>query len=374
MINLGDPVLGDEEKNALIDVIDSGWLTMGDRVKDFEHAFAKMHGVEDAVAVNSCTSGLHLCLTSLGIGRGDKVLVPSLTFVATVNAVLYAGATPVFVDIESILSPHISIGDAQAKCSSEVKAVIIMHYGGYVADIPAWRKFADNNNLLFIEDAAHAPAIGKVGQLSDASAFSFFTNKNMTTGEGGMVLSRDSSILERVRYQRSHGMTSGTLDRQRGHAYSYDVIMLGYNYRMDELRAAMGMVQLSRLQQWNKQRNELINLYRQSLAAHIPEVIIPFNATHETAAHIMPILLPSDADREKIMGFLRNAGVQSSIHYPPVHLFSYYASRFSGISLPKTEQFCSRELTLPLHPSLNEDNVEAVVKTLNKAILDMQEK
>jgi dTDP-4-amino-4,6-dideoxygalactose transaminase len=368
MINLADPILGDKEKMAFSEVIDSGWLTMGDRVKELEVAFAFLHGVKEAVAVSSCTSGLHLCLSSLGIEPGNEVLVPSLTFVATVNAVLYVGADPVFIDIEDLKSPHISIADAESKCSSKTKAVIIMHYAGYLADVPAWRRFADDNNLILIEDAAHAPGIEKVGHFSDVSVFSFFTNKNMTTAEGGMVIGQKASVLERIRYQRSHGMTTGTLDRQRGHAYSYDVIMLGYNYRMDELRAAMGLVQLGYLPQWNKKRNVLANLYRQNLGDYIPEVIIPFDETHTTAAHLMPILLPPHVNRETIMSQLRDANIQSSIHYPPAHLFSYYANRFPDISLPVTEHFSSRELTLPLHPSLSESDVKSVVKALKKAI------
>lgn len=368
MISLADPILGEEEKNVLCDVINSGWLTMGDRVKAFEQAFAELHGVEYAVAINSCTAGLHLCLSALGIGPGDEVLVPSLTFVATVNAILYVGATPVFVDIEGISSPHISKLDAEAKCSSRVKAIIVMHYAGYIVNLHEWRIFADVHKIKLIEDAAHAPAVGEVGRLSDASVFSFFSNKNMTTAEGGMVIVRDSLSLEHIRHQRSHGMTTGTLDRQRGHAYSYDVTMLGYNYRMDELHAAMGLVQLTRLPEWNKRRRELTNLYRQILNNNIPEVIIPFNRANETAAHLMPILLPEGTNKQSIMEKLRNNCIQTSIHYPPVHKFSFYRDRFSDVKLSKTEEFCDRELTLPLHPSLCEKDLKRVVKSLQKAI------
>ena len=368
MISLCDPVLGDEEKKILCEVIDSGWLTMGDRVAAFEKAFAQLHKVENAVAVNSCTAGLHLCLEALDISSGDEVLAPSLTFVATTNAVLYAGAVPVFVDIEDIDKPHISIAEAEARITRKTKAVIVMHYGGYLVDLLAWRSFADEHGLMLIEDAAHAPGVGEVGRLSDAAAFSFFTNKNMTTAEGGMVLVRDAMALERVRYMRSHGMTTGTLDRQRGHAFSYDVTMLGYNYRMDELRAAMGLEQLASLPHWNRSRGELANLYRQTLAAYIPDVVIPFDQTHETAAHIMPILLPVEVSRRNVMDQLRNSGIQSSIHYPPIHRFSYYRKRFPGVSLPKTEEFCARELTLPLHPGLNENDVQRIVEALKEAI------
>ncbi len=243
-----------------------------------------------------------------------------------------------------------------------------MHYGGYVADLPAWRSFADAHQLRLIEDAAHAAAVTEVGRRAYASAFFFFSNKNMSTAEGGMVLARDDSVLARVRHLRSHGMTTGTLDRDRGHAYSYDVTELGYNYRMDELRAALGLAQLARLEQWNARRRELSNYYRDRLAEELSDIVVPFAPAWETAAHLLPILLPEHADRARIMEELRQARIQSSIHYPPIHRFSYYRERFPSVSLPNTESFCSRELTLPLHPSLSESDVDRVVATL-KTIL-----
>lgn len=369
-ISLSDPVIGEAEKKALCEVIDSQWLTMGDRVAEFEKAFAGLHGMQDAVAVNSCTAGLHLCLAALDIKPGDEVLVPSLTFVATVNAVMYCGAKPIFVDIEDKDNPHLSLAEAAAGCTGKTKAVIIMHYGGYVANLKAWRAFSDRHGLYLIEDAAHAPATGKVGQISDAAAFSFFTNKNMTTSEGGMVLSRKADVLQRMRSMRSHSMTSSTLDRHKGHAFSYDVTMLGYNYRMAELGAAMGLVQLARLLKWNAYRKKLSDFYRRILREQIAEIAIPFSESHETSAHIMPVLLQGHVDRQKVMQHLRGAGIQSSIHYPPVHRFSYYQKRFPDISLPNTEHFCSRELTLPLHPVLIENDVYRVVRVLKEALLD----
>jgi len=368
MIALSEPILGKDEKRALSEVIDSGWLTMGDRVAAFEKAFAQMHGVNDAVAVNSCTAALHLSLLALDIGPGDEVMVPSVTFVATANTVLYVGASPVFLDIQSLDSPHISVSDAESKFTPKTKAVIVMHYGGYLADMAAWQSFCEKKGTRLIEDAAHAPAAGSVGQWSDASAFSFFSNKNMSTAEGGMVIARDSYVLKRIRQLRAHGMSTDTLTRHRGHAYSYDVDMLGYNYRMDELRAAMGLVQLAHLPHWNKKRSELSKYYRESLAAQIPDVGVPFNPVHETAAHLMPILLPAAMDRQRIMDDLRNDGIQSSIHYPPIHYFSYYRNNFPGIQLPKTEQYCARELTLPLHPSLTTEDVIFIVGALRKAV------
>lgn len=366
MIALSEPILGEAEKRALSEVIDSGWLTMGERVRAFEKAFASMHGVEDAVAVNSCTAALHLSLLALDIGPGDEVMVPSLTFVATANAVLYVGASPVFLDIEHLERPHISIEEAKLKTTPRTKAVILMHYGGYVADLAAWRSFCDAKQLLLIEDAAHAPGIGGVGRWSDASAFSFFSNKNMSTAEGGMVISRDPSVLQRVRHLRGHGMSTDTLTRHRGHAYSYDVTMLGYNYRMDELRAAVGLAQLPRLPSWNEKRNYLSNVYRRIMPAEIPGVLIPFDQTQETAAHLMPVLLPTGIDRKRIIDQLRENEIQTSIHYPPIHHFSYYQQKFPGIRLSKTEEFCAREITLPLHPGMTEQDVKTVADSFRR--------
>jgi len=368
MIALGDPVLGEDEKRALCSVIDSNWITMGDRVAAFEQAFAELHEAEAAVAVSSCTAGLHLSLKALGLGPGDEVLVPSLTFVATVNAILYVGATPVFVDIENVDLPHMSLADATTMCTPKTKAVLVMHYGGYIVDLPKWRSFADERQLLLIEDAAHAPGLDGVGKWSDAAVFSFFANKNMTTAEGGMVLARDSSVRDHVRHMRAHGMTTGTLDRHRGHAYTYDVTMLGYNYRMDELRAALGLVQLSQLTKWNSRRRELKDYYRRSLAKLAPEIAIPFTQQHKTAAHLMPILLGKDVDRGTFMQRLRNAGIQCSIHYPPVHLFTYYQEHFPGSSLSQTEQFFNREVTLPLHAALKETDIDSIVSAIQEAI------
>ena len=368
LISLSDPVLGEEEKKALCETIDSGWLTMGERVAEFEHAFAELHRVEDAVAVSSCTAGLHLCLKALGICPGDEVLVPSLTFVATANAVLYVGAKPVFVDIESENLPHLFLADAKSKCTPNTRAVIVMHYGGYLVDLNAWRAFADENEIFLIEDAAHAPAVGDVGRWSDTAAFSFFTNKNMCTAEGGMILARKNKLLKRIRQMRSHGMTSDTLTRHHGHAFSYDVTELGFNYRMDELRAAMGLVRLKRLSRWNSRRRELTGYYRKLLSEKIPEITVPFNSEHKTAAHLMPILLPTEVNRNNVMGLLRQAGIQSSIHYPPVHKFTYYQKYSNKNSLKRTEDFAVRELTLPLHPSLEENRIDKIVDELKRAI------
>lgn len=366
-ISLCDPQIGEGEKQALCRVIDSCWLTMGERVAEFETRFAEMHGRETAVAVNSCTAALHLALAAIGVGPGDEVLVPAMTFIATVNAVLYTGATPVLVDIESETRPHISLEHAQSLITPRTKAVVIMHYGGYLMDLDKWSDFCRQRGLVLVEDSAHALVTGRVGQVADVSAFSFFSNKNMTTAEGGMVMAKDPEVLNRAKCMRSHGMTHSTLERDRGRVFSYDVVELGQNYRMDELRASIGLVQLESIREWNERRLELTGLYREIVAEKMPEVVVPFENGHETSAHILPVILPESSDRAAIMAALRKEGIQSSIHYPPANKLSYHRERwFAGVSLPNTEEFAGRELTLPLHPGLSDSDVVAVLAELKK--------
>ena len=364
MLALSEPILGDAEKKAVLETLDSGWITMGERVKQFEDDFAAMHGHTEAVAVNSCTSGLHIALAALGIGEGDEVLVPSLTFVATINVIKYLGATPIFVDVESITEPHISIEQAEQHISDKTAAVMIMHYGGYLCDVKAWRAFADKHNIALVEDAAHSPACSDVAQQGDITSFSFFSNKNMTTSEGGMLLAKTPELIEKLRNLRSHGMTSVTLDRHKGHAYSYDVINLGYNYRLDEIRAAIGIEQLKKLKEWNAARSNNASYYKQLLSNNDVGLELPFFDVTETVGHLMPVILPTSVKRETVMDTLRAQGIQSSIHYPPAHKFTYYSQLYPNISLPITEEYCARELSLPLHPKLSQDDIQLICNNI----------
>jgi dTDP-4-amino-4,6-dideoxygalactose transaminase len=368
MLLVAAPILGADETAALAEVIDSGWITMGPRVRAFEEAFARTHGVADCVAVSSCTAGLHLILHALGLGPGDEVLVPSLTFVATANSVVYVGAKPVFLDIESVERPHLSLEDAEAKRTERTRAVILMHYAGYLCDRDAWRGFARRYGLLLIEDTAHALAVENVGTYGDAAAFSFYGNKNMTTAEGGMVFAKDPVVLERIRQLRGHGLTTGTFQRLSSGSSYYDVPMLGFNYRMDELRAAIGLSQLGRLQGWNTKRKALTATYRTALRTHCPDAVAPFDAQHASANHIMPVLLPARVDRSDVVAHLRDAEVQTTMHYPPVHTLTYYQRQAPDLRLPETEEFARRELTLPLHPAMTDDDVEHVVRSLSRSL------
>ena len=254
-VPLADVTLGPEETAAVTEVLQSGWLSMGPKTQEFEDRFSPFLGVKHAFAVANGTAALHLACEVLGLGPGDEVLCPALTFVASANAILYTGARPVFVDITGPHDLNLSVADAAAKVSERTRAIMVVHYGGYPADMDAIAALAARHGLKIIEDCAHAPgavyhaAQGPrlAGVLSDVGCFSFFANKNLTTGEGGMVVTDDDELAGKIKTARSHGMTTLTWDRHRGHSFSYDVVARGYNYRLDEMRAALGLVQLHKL-------------------------------------------------------------------------------------------------------------------------------
>lgn len=368
MLNVAEACLGEEEKEALLKVIDSGWITMGDTVRRFEEEFAAVHGASEAVAVASCTAGLHLILHGLGLGPGDEVLVPAMTFVATANCVLYVGARPVFVDIQSLHVPLMSLEDAALKCTAKTRAIILVHYAGFIHDRERWQTFAAERGLLLIEDCAHAAGMKEAGTFGAAAAFSFYGNKNMTTAEGGAVIAHLPGLSDFIRKARGHGLTTGTFQRHGAVMKGYDVPVLGFNYRMDELRAALGIVQLQKLPRWNEKRRDLVLTYRRLMRCTNPDVAVPFSDMQVSSFHIMPVVLPRGASREDVSASMRAAGVQTSIHYPAAHQFTYYARHFPGVSLPVTEDYSARELTLPLHPNLKDSDVAHVTRALADAL------
>jgi dTDP-4-amino-4,6-dideoxygalactose transaminase len=383
-VPLADLDYGPEEERAVIEVLRSKWLTMGEVTQQFEAAFAALTGAAHAIAVSNATQALHLACLALGIGPGDEVIVPSLTFVATANAVLYCGADVRFAEV--IGSNNLSGSDdltvdpasIEACITPRTRAIIPMHYAGYPCRMPQIMALAEKHNLAVIEDAAHAPGAAlngrALGAFGAVGCYSFFSNKNLPTGEGGMLVTDRDDLAEKLRLLRSHGMTSLTYDRHQGHAFSYDVVALGYNDRIDEIRSALGLVQLGKLADNNAQRRALTRAYWDALA-DLP-VGLPFKAADRGASayrgtsayHIFPMLLPEGADRQAFMTGLRDAGVQSSIHYRPVHTFSYYVQRYGKQSLPVTEAAAAREVTLPLYPTMGEAGVEVVVEAVRKLL------
>src|SRR6476469_10574113 len=294
-IPLADVDMGEPEIAAVTEVLRSGWLTMGEKTQAFEAAMAARLGVRHAFAVANGTVALHLPYAALGLGPGDEVILPALTFVATANAATYTGATPVFADICGLHDLNIDPADVARRITPRTRAICVVHYAGYPVDMNPILALAREHGLGVVEDAAHAPGATYQGQslgtLGDVGCFSFFSNKNLAVGEGGMVVTNRDDLAERIRLMRSHGMTTLTWDRHRGHASSYDVVSPGFNYRLDEIRAALGLAQLDRLDGNNARRKTLVDHYRELLAG-VPGVEAPFTQPlGEPSYHIMPVLL-----------------------------------------------------------------------------------
>ena len=372
-ICLSDIDYGPEELDAVAAVLQSKWLSMGDVTREFEARLAEWLGVRHAILVSSGTAALHLANLAVGVGPGDEVVVPSLTFVASVNASVYCGATPVFADIVGPQDLNMSPEDVRKRITPRTRAIVVVHYGGYPVDMCAIGQIAREHDLAVIEDAAHAPGAsldGKMlGTIGDVGCFSFFSNKNLVTGEGGAVVTNRDDLAEEFRLRRSHGMTSLSYDRHKGHAFSYDVTRLGFNYRATEMCAALAMVQLEKLDGNNARRAELTAVYREHLQ-RIEDLMMPFedhrgNSSH----HIMPVLLPRGTNRHQVMSQMRSRGFQTSIHYPPVHQFTAYRDRSDvRAKLPATEEMALREVTLPLHPLMKDVDAVEVASALEECI------
>lgn len=355
------------EKNAVNRVLDRAWLTMGPENVAFENKFSEFCGSQYCLSVNSCTAALHLAVMCCGIVPGDEVIVPSLTFVATANAIRYAGATPVFADVISAGIPLIDPESIVKVITPKTKAIIIVHYAGYPCDMDAILEITNRYNLKLIEDCAHSPGAtwkgNSTGTFGDFGCFSFFSNKNMSMGEGGAITTQSAENFEKCKFLRSHGMTTLTLDRHKGHSYTYDVVAAGYNYRLDEMRAAIGLVQLEKLPQSNARRKDAIRYYRKALCG--TPVEMPF-VDYQNACgvdHIMPVFLPDGVIREQVMAHMKSLGIQTSIHYPCIHQFTDFTG-YSHTPLPVTENLSSRVLTLPLFPGLTSQQIDMVVDAL----------
>src|SRR3954452_13839576 len=368
LVPLADIVVPEEDIAVVADVYRSGWLSMGPRTEELEAALAASAAPRHALPVANCTVGLHLLCAAAGVGPGDEVIVPSLTFVATANAIRYTGATPVFADIAALDRPWLSVEAARAAIGPNTKAIMNMTYGGHPGESAELAELAAEHDLVLLEDTAHGLG-GKLGErhlgtIGRAGAFSFFSNKNLPVGEGGMVVTDDDELAAQVRLLRSHGMTSLTWDRHRGHATGYDVVELGFNYRIDEPRAALATARLARLDAENARRAVHDTRYRRALAAHpelAPTAPPPTGRDDVPAHHLFTLALPAGADRDAVRAELARRGVQTSVHYPPVHRFSVYADS-GAVKLPVTESYGVRTLTLPMFAGLTCPQIDTVVE------------
>lgn len=367
-IPLTDVVIDERDLEAVAECLRSGWLTMGPRTKAFEEAVAQWTGAPHAVAVSSGTAALHLSCAALGLGPGDEVIVPAFTFLATANAPRYRGATPVLCDVVSPQSPSIDPADVERRITPRTRAVMAVHMCGYPADIAALRALCDERGIALIEDAAQAfGADGRrAGTHGALGCLSFFSKKQLALGEGGMVLTADAGHAARVRLLRSHAMTSGTWDRHRGHEDSYDVVDIGFNFRLDEPRAALGLARLPRVEAEIEHRRESVRDYRERLA-RIDGVTPMWDDVDGGSHFAFTVLFESAGARVAAREALAAALIQTT-RYPALHALTEFSPLAPLGSLPHAEAAAERHLALPLSAHTTPEQVERVVDVLRTAL------
>ena len=362
------------EIQAVMECLESGWLTMGPRTGAFEDGLAEFIGTPHAVAVSSGTAALHLACLAAGIGPGDEVIVPAFTFVASAAAPRYVGAEPVLCDV---LSPHefnLDPHDVARRITPRTRAVIAVHFCGYPARIAELRALCDEHGLILIEDCAQA--IGtrvddsgrQAGTVGELGTFSFFSKKQLCVGEGGMVATAHDAFAERARLLRSHAMTSSTWDRHRGHDPAYDIVDIGFNFRLDEPRAALGLARLAHLAASIERRREVVRAYRERLAG-LPGIELCFDeqAVERTSHFAFPVLLADRFTRDRFRAELKASGIQTT-WYPALHTFTEYSRLAPAGGLPMAAEVADRHCALPLSPSMTTDEVELVVDAVRSAL------
>ena len=371
-IPLFDVNFDEREAQATYETIKSKWVSAGKKCEELEKTFCELWQVKHALAVSNCTAALHMACILAGFKPGDEVLCPSLTFAASANCIRYVGAKPVFCDLISFDNMTINPADIEKKISSRTKGIVVVHFAGFPCEMDSIMAIAQKNNLKVIEDACHGPLSEykgkKLGTIGDLGCFSFFSNKNISTGEGGMLITNNDEYAERGRLIRSHGMTTMSFQRASGHATSYDIVDLGYNFRFDDIRASIALEQLKKLPADYNRRAEIRARYLNNLSV-CDKVIIPFrDNTEYVSNYIMPVILKDSTKeyRDSIRSKLAEKGIQTSVHYPAIHLFSVFKDKSN--SLPITEYISDNEITLPMYTKLTDDQVDYICTSLKEAL------
>ncbi len=373
-VPLTDIAVPEQDVQAVLACLESGWLTMGPRTGAFEEALAEFVGTPHAVTVSSGTAALHLACLAAGLGPGDEAIVPAFTFVASAAAVRYTGATPVLCDVSSPREFNLDPADVARRITPRTKAVIAVHFCGYPARMAELRALCDEHGLVLIEDCAQAigatvDADGRhVGTVGELGAFSFFSKKQLCVGEGGMVSSASAEHAERVRLLRSHALTSSTWDRHRGHDPAYDIVDIGFNYRIDEPRAALGLSRLQRLPDSLASRRETVRAYRERLAGIDGlELCFDEEAVERSSHFAFPVLVSDRERRDRFRDELKDAGIQTT-WYPALHSFTDYGAFAPADGLPAATEVAARHCALPLSSSTTTEEVETVVDAVRSAL------
>ena len=368
----GRQSIDDEDVAAVVDVLTSDWLTTGPKVREFEQSIAQYVGAAHAVAVSNGTAALHSMLHALDVGAGDEVIVPTITFAASANCVVYQGGTPVLVDVE----PDTLLIDPQAveaAITRRTRAIIAVDYAGQPCDYLRLHDIANRYGLTLVADACHSlgAAYGEkpVGVLTRATAFSFHPVKLMTTGEGGMVTTDDASLAERMRIFRNHGISTDHHQRSVAGTWCYEMRELGYNYRLSDIQCALGISQLKKLDDWIRRRQDIAARYDRAFESVDEIAPLQLRPGASSAHHLYVVRWQPPAgsiDRAEVFQRLRNAGLAVNVHYQPVHLHPYYRERFGtkrGHG-PNAEAAYERIISLPIFPTMSDADVERVVAAL----------
>lgn len=371
VVPLSSPLIRDEDLREVIEAYRSGWVAMGPRTAELEDDFREYAGAREAVAVSSCTAALHLACLAVGLGPGDSAIVPSLTFAATANAIAHTGASPRFADIRGLAHPWLSVEAVADALEPSTKAIVSVAYGGHLGETEALAELADSRGIALIEDAAHASGSwtgGRhAGTLGLAGALSFSASKNLGIGEGGMLLTGSREVAERARILRFHGVSASLWERHRAAASSYEIVEAGFNYRIDDPRAALVRARLRRLDADNARRAELDAAYREAFAGESGLAPTAPPPEGERASHcLFTVVLDSGIDRDAFRLSLAERGVQTSMHFPPLHLSPAYSG--GRPNLPLTEEYGRRAVTLPMFPHMEERQQELVIDATRKAL------
>ncbi|MEW6209360.1 MAG: UDP-4-amino-4,6-dideoxy-N-acetyl-beta-L-altrosamine transaminase [Acidobacteriota bacterium] len=372
----GRQSIEEEDLRAVVEVLRSDWLTTGPAVSEFERAFADYVGAREAVAVANGTAALHAAVYALGIGPGDEVICPAMTFAASANCVVYQGGEPVFVDVEEE-TLLIDASKAEAKITPRTKAIIAVDYAGQPCDYDALRCVAERHSIAVLSDACHALG-GKyrdrnVGGLGRLSAFSLHPVKHITTGEGGMITTDDEELARRCRVFRNHGITSDHRQREAAGSWFYEMIDLGFNYRLTDFQCALGLSQLRRLDRWIERRQQIARRYDRAFAGM--EAVSPLRVRRDVshAYHLYVIRVNPEflsADRSRIFAALRAEGIGVNVHYVPVHLHPFYRERFATASgmCPAAEAAYERIISLPIFPAMTDADADDVIAAVCKVV------